>query len=297
MVPTLGAMSTTSPSVDESLRDAYLRRLGFDGVPPATVATLFAIHRAQVERVPYEDVWLWLGERRTIDPLDSIRYLVSGRGGYCYHHNGALATLLAWLGFEVRWHLGGVQGHVDAAPNLSGDHLALTVRHPSGEWYLDAGLGDGLHEPLPLAVGTYTQGPHTYGMGPSSLSPGGWRFTGDATMSVYGMDFRADDTTVEELRPRHEDHQENTESSFNRVLVVFRRDAGGVDYLRGCVLRRVGTRQDTTELTSRADWFACLADLFALPLSDVDDERKAALWEKVSRSHQEWLVTHQVAAQ
>ncbi len=282
-------MSTTRPPVDESLRDAYLRRLGFSSVPPATVATLFAIHRAQVERIPYEDVWLWLGERRTIRPLDSIRYLVAGRGGYCYHHNGAMATLLSWLGFEVHWHFAGVQGHPAAKPNLSGDHLALTVRHPSGDWYLDAGLGDGLHEPLPLADGVYTQGPHTYGLGPSALSPGGWRLTGDPTMSVHGMDFRADDTSIEELRPRHEEHQSSPQSSFNRVLVVFRRDATGVDYLRGRVLKRVAAQEETTELATSDDWYACLADLFTLPLSDVDEERKALLWNKVTRSHDEWL--------
>jgi arylamine N-acetyltransferase len=186
----------------------------------------------------------------------------------------------------VHWHFGGIQGHADAPPNLSGDHLALTV---ADEWYADAGIGDGLHEPLPLAEGVYTQGPHTYGLGPSALSPGGWRFTGDPKMSVYGMDFRAGDTSVAELLPNHQRHQESPDSSFNRVLVVFRRDATGVDYLRGCVFTRIAAGEESTELTTSADWFACLADVFDLPLSDVDDERKAALWKKVSKSHEQWL--------
>jgi hypothetical protein len=44
-----------------------------------------------------------------------------------------------------------------------GNHVVLTVsdlptdENPSGCWYVDAGLGDALYEPLPLAPGTYRQ--------------------------------------------------------------------------------------------------------------------------------------------
>jgi N-hydroxyarylamine O-acetyltransferase len=292
-------MTTTRPPLDESLRDAYLRRLGFPTLPPATVETLYAIHRAQVERIPYEAVWVWLGERRTIEPLDSVRYLVSGRGGYCYHQNGAMATLLGWLGFEVRWHAAGVQGHPDAQPNADGNHLALTVSglpsdtNPRGEWFIDAGLGDGPHEPMPLRTGTYTQGPHTYGLRPSETVPGGWRYDADPSMSLHGMDFRPAEATPADLREQHERLQSHPDSSFARTLAAFRRDATGVDFLRGRVLDNHGTR---TDLNSRADWYACLADVFGLPLSDVDDQGKMALWRKVSTAHEKWLATTADAA-
>jgi N-hydroxyarylamine O-acetyltransferase len=45
------------------------------------------------------------------------------------------------------------------------NHLVLTVRglpadtNPGGVWYVDAGLGDALHEPIPLIAGEYRQGP------------------------------------------------------------------------------------------------------------------------------------------
>jgi N-hydroxyarylamine O-acetyltransferase len=290
-------MSTTRPPVDESLRDAYLRRLGFSTPPPATVATLCALLGAQVERVPYESVWVWLGERRTINPLDSVRYLVSGRGGYCYHQNGALATLLGWLGFTVLWHIGGVQGHPDAKPNVGGNHLALTVvdlpsdTNPSGEWFIDAGLGDGPHGPMPLRTGTYVQGPHTYRLRPSEVAPGGWRFDADSTMSLHGMDFLPGEATPADLRAEHERLQSAPGSSFVRTLVAFRRDATGVDFLRGRVLKRLGRNENTAELTTRADWQSCLADVFSLPLSDVDEPRKVELWEKVTAAHEAWLAT------
>lgn len=288
-------MTTTRPPLDESLRDAYLRRLGFDTVPPATAATLFAVHRAQVERIPYESIWVWLDERRTIQPLDSIGYLLGGRGGYCYHQNGAMATLLDWLGFSVHWHVAGVQGHPDAAPNVDGNHLGLTVTglptdaNPAGAWLIDAGLGDGLHEPLPLVPGTYTQGPYTYGLRPSEITPNGWRFDADPRMSLHGVDITAPEAAPADLQEQHEHLQSGPDSSFVRVLVAFRRDEHGVDFLRGRVLKRLTATDETTELTTSADWYTCLADVFGLHLSDVDAQRKTLLWDKVTAAHEKWL--------
>jgi arylamine N-acetyltransferase len=289
-------MTSTRPPVDESLRDEYLRRLGFDAPPPPTAATLRAVHMAQVERVPYESVWVWLGERRTIEPLDSVRYLVSGRGGYCYHQNGAMATLLGWLGFDVHWHVGGVQGHQDAKANVDGNHLALTVSglpadgNPGGEWFVDAGLGDGLHEPLPLRAGTYVQGPHTYGLRPSEVAPGGWRYDADPSMSLHGMDFLPGDAVPADLTAKHEHLQAAPDSSFVRTLVAFRRDADGVDFLRGKVLKRLDATGETVrELNTAPEWHSCLADVFGLHLSDVDTQRKTLLWNRVTAAHEKWL--------
>lgn len=289
-------MTSTRPPVDESLRDEYLRRLGFDAPPPPTAATLRAVHMAQVERVPYESVWVWLGERRTIDPLDSLRYLAAGRGGYCYHLNGAMATLLGWLGFDVHWHVGGVQGHPDAKANVGGNHLALTVSglpsedNPGGEWFVDAGLGDGPHEPLPLRAGAYRQGPHTYGLRPSEVAPGGWRFDADPSMSLHGMDFLPADAVPADLTAQHEHLQAAPDSSFVRTLVAFRRDADGVDFLRGRVLKRLDATGETTrELDTAPEWHSCLADMFGLHLSDVDIQRKTLLWNRVTAAHEKWL--------
>ncbi|MFL6123461.1 arylamine N-acetyltransferase family protein [Actinophytocola sp.] len=288
-------MTTTRPPVDEPFRDAYLRRLGFATPPPASVETLYALHRAQVERIPYEAVWIWLGERRTIDPLDSLRYLVSGRGGYCYHLNGALATLLGWLGFVVHWHTAGVQSlREDAAANVDGNHLAITVSdlpsdaNPGGEWLVDAGLGDGPHEPMPLLTGTCAQGPHTYRLRPSEIAPGGWRFDADPSMSLRGMDFKPEEATPADLRERHEHLQSSPDSGFVRTLALCRRDATGVDVLRGRVLT---SHENKIELDTRADWYACLADVFNLPLSDVDETRRTTLWEKVTATHENWLAS------
>lgn len=291
---------TWLPPLDVGLRDEYLRRLGLPEPPPPGVEALHMLHRAQVERIPYESVWIWLGERRTIAPLDSVRHLTSGRGGYCYHLNGALATLLGWLGFDVRRHVGGVQGAPDSEVGATANHLALTVNglptdtNPDGRWFIDAGLGDGPHEPVPLLAGQHRQGPFTYALAPSAAVPGGWRFHADPRMSLMGMDFAAEDAEQRAFEAKHRFLQSHPDSGFVRVLTAFRRDAGGVDALRGLVLRRQdGTGETSTDLTTEPDWYSALADVFGLPLSDVDGERRERLWRKVNTAHEAWLAAAQ----
>lgn len=291
------ARVTWRPALDEGLRDAYLRRLGFPEVPEPTLETLFALHRAQVERVPYEGVWVWLGERRTIDPADAVRYVTSGRGGYCYHMNGSLSALLTWLGFTVHWRVGGVQGGPDDPIGATANHLVLEVdglpseENPAGRWLVDTGLGDGLHDPLPLLPGEYQQGPARYRLGPSEVVEGGWRLDADPRMSLLRVDWAPGEATQPDFAAKHTYLSTSPESGFHRVLAVFRRDREGWDALRGCVLKRLDGSESVRELTTRTEWFDALADVFGLPLSDVDESRRVALWEKVRSAHEAYLST------
>jgi arylamine N-acetyltransferase len=81
------------------------------------------------------------------------------RGGYCYQLNGAFSLLLQHLGYAVSLHRGGVHGPDGPSTAELGNHLVLVVhdlpdeRSPDGRWYVDAGLGEALHEPLPLPAG------------------------------------------------------------------------------------------------------------------------------------------------
>src|SRR5256885_2158064 len=153
--------------MDAATRDAYLRRLGVEAAPPS-VDALFELHRAHTERVAYETVWIHAGQRWGIDPADTVeRIAVGGRGGYCFHLNGAFSELLTALGYHVTRHVGGVHGPTGPDEDALTNHLVLTVaglpsdHNSSGIWYVDVGLGDALHEPLPLRAGTYVQGPFT----------------------------------------------------------------------------------------------------------------------------------------
>jgi arylamine N-acetyltransferase len=278
----------------------YLRRLGIADPGPPSADGLRALHAAHVERVAYEALDIQLGRLTSIDPYDSAaRITRQARGGYCYHLNGALSLLLGALGYNVVWHRAGVQNRSDPAPPgpVRANHLALTVHGlpagdcPDGDWLVDVGLGDALHEPLPLRPGTYDQGPFRYRLAPSDVAPGGWRFEHDPGGSFAGMDFAAAPATLADFGERHVYLSTSPESGFVRTCVVQRRDAHGLDILTGCVLRRTdqaGLGRPCT-LEVRRDWFDALADVFDLPLTDLDEQARDRLWAHVHAAHEAWL--------
>ncbi|MEV4224497.1 arylamine N-acetyltransferase [Nonomuraea sp. NPDC049725] len=274
---------------------AYLNRLRQPAAPPSADA-LRALHAAHVERVAYEALEVWLGRPTTIDPDESAARIAAGRGGYCYHLNGAFAALLTALGYDVTRHVGGVQNRGGEA-GITANHLVLTVRglpapdNPGGAWLVDAGLGDGLHEPLPLVAGTYRQGPFTYGLRPSQVAPGGWRFDHDPAGSFIGMDFGLAPAEMSAFEAMHRHLTTSPDSGFVRTAVVQRRDALGVDTLRGLVLSRTGGKVLTVTLDSARDYYAALADIFELPLDDVSAAEKDKLWIKVHAAHEAWLTS------
>jgi N-hydroxyarylamine O-acetyltransferase len=275
----------------------YLRRLGLDpgAFSEPGVAELHALQRAHAERVPYEGLWIWLGQDTTIEPSESVGRILRGRGGYCYHLNGAFSTLLHALGYRVTRHVGGVQGNASLPAGASANHLVLTVSGlpseaaPDGRWLVDLGLGDALHEPLPLVPGEYRQGPFRYRLRPSEVEPGGWRFDHDARGSFLGMDFRAEATGMSAFEAQHRHLSTSPDSGFVQVAVVQRRDAGGADNLRGLVLARVGDADTRTVLDDRRDYFTALADVFGLTLDDVTAAGRDALWERLVASHTHFL--------
>jgi arylamine N-acetyltransferase len=255
---------------------------------------LRALHRAHAERVPYENLDIQLGRPTTINPYDSAARIVAGRGGYCYHLNGAFGLLLSALGYSVQWHKGGVQNRDRAKPvGATGSHLALTVHglpargNPDGMWMVDVGLGDALHEPLPLRTGEFPDGPYRFELAPSSVEFLGWRFVHDPTGSFTGMDFRAETAVQSEFQATHEWLSSAPESGFVKTLIVQRRDATGTDTLRGRILGRQPSGE-RRELTSATEWYQALADVFGLTLEDVPAGERAELWRRVSAAHHTW---------
>jgi N-hydroxyarylamine O-acetyltransferase len=273
----------------------YLARIGVRDPGPPSVEGLFALHRAQVGRVAYENLDIQLGRTLSIDPASSFGRIVAGRGGYCFHLNGAFSLLLSQLGYAVRWHRGGVQGRDEPAPvGATGNHLALTVHdlpsadNPEGVWFVDAGLGDALYEPLPLRAGEHHNGSFRFTLAPSEVEPGGWRFGHDPTVGSFtGMDFRSEVADVTDFQSTHEWLSSAPESGFVKLAVVQRRDATGADVLRGRLLSRAPNGQPR-ELASAAEWYAALGDLFGL---SVPAEDRARLWRRVTLAHGAWLAS------
>ncbi|MEV6874378.1 arylamine N-acetyltransferase [Amycolatopsis sp. NPDC051128] len=263
----------------------YLRRLGL-GVEPPSLAALRRLHAAHVERVPYEALEIQLGRPTPLEPSASTARILRGRGGYCYHLNGAFSALLRALGYQVTRHLGGVQGSQDA-PNVDRNHLALTVtglpEDPSVSWLVDTGLGDGIHEPLPLREGTYVQGPHTYRLRPSEVAPGGWRFDHDPSGSFAGFDFAPGPAEMADFAEKHAWLSTAPESGFVRVCALLRRDATGVDTLRALTLDRHGAKE---VLESPEDWWTAVGDVFGIPSAQFTPEERERLWRQVVAQHE-----------
>lgn len=282
-------------TLDPELQTAYLRRLGLDAERPSADA-LRRLHRAQVERVPYETMWIHAGESWGIEPVDSVaRVALDGRGGYCFHLNGAFSELLASLGYDVVRHVGGVHGPGGPDVEMLSNHLVLTVSglatddNPSGVWYVDAGLGDALYEPVPLAASAFDQGPFHLVLAETADGVGDWHLTHDPSGSFVGMSWRSASVDMHAFADRHVWLSTSPDSGFVRVATAQRRDATGVDIMRGLVLTRVGEGAATSEpMTERADWFSALADVFGLHFQHTPTEALDRLWQRTLAAHRAW---------
>ena len=281
--------------IDADLQAAYLRRLGLDAERPSADA-LRRLHRAQVERVPYETMWIHAGEPWGIEPADSVaRVALQGRGGYCFHLNGAFSELLASLGYDVVRHLGGVHGPGGPDVEMLSNHLVLTVSslvtddNPSGVWYVDVGLGDALYEPVPLAGCAFDQGPFHLVLEEADDGVGDWHLTHDPSGSFSGMSWRSASVDMPAFADRHVWLSTSPDSGFVRVATAQRRDATGVDIMRGLVLTRVGEGAAPSDpMTERADWFSALADVFGLHLRGSSPAARDRLWERTLAAHETW---------
>lgn len=272
------------------LVEAYLARLGVAAEPPS-VDALFRIHRAQVERAPYETLWIHLGERWGLDPEASARRIATGRGGYCYHLNGGLAWLLERLGYHVTRHVGGVHGPDGPTPDAFTNHLVLTVAglpsdtNPGGAWYVDTGLGDALHDPLPLLAGTYRQGPLEFQLERRDH----WRFVHDGRGSFAGMAWRPEPADMAAFAERHAWLSTSPESGFVRTLTLQRRDAHALDILRDLTLTRItADAVTTTTIETEAEWHAVFGDVFGLLVNELAERPLAELWTRRHAAHVEW---------
>ncbi|MET9885999.1 arylamine N-acetyltransferase [Streptomyces sp. NPDC006430] len=275
----------------QGMYDGYLRRLGFPRPPQPTVDALFALQRAHLERIPYENIDIQLGRPPGIDPELSVRRFAAGRGGYCFHLNGAFALLLEVLGYEVTRHVAGVLGPADRERrDVSGDHLALTVRVGGEEFFVDVGLGDGPHEPLPLRVGTHRQGGFTYGLARLEGEETGWRYLNEKG-PCPAVNIRSAPATTGDFEATHQRLSTAQDSGFVRTLALLRRDADGVDTLRGRVLSRIDPVKGTTEriLDTPGEFWAVTGGLFERDLDDLTPADRATLWDRVCEAHRTWL--------
>lgn len=294
------AVFESMPRLDPVVLQAYLVRLGISAEPPSVEAMQLLVRR-HAERVPYETLWIHAGEAWDIDPHESaMRIALHGRGGYCYHTNGALGLLLSSLGYTVRGHVGGVHGPEGPNAEVMGNHLVLTVElppsdtNPHGVWYVDTGLGDALHEPLPLVAGWHDQPPFRLSL-ERAADRLQWHLTHDPAGGFSGMTWTDGQARLADFQVKHRWLSTSPESGFVQVAMAERRDATGVDVIRGLVLSRIGEGARIEEpVTHRAQWFDLLADVFELRFSTTAIEARDRLWTSVLAAHRRWEATHAI---
>jgi arylamine N-acetyltransferase len=280
------------PAISAEATARYLHRLGIPDPGEPSLEALFALHRAHVERIAYEVVDIQLGRWTSVQDHHAVERILRGRGGYCVQLNTAFSVLLAALGYQVTRHAAGVQASAGSPP-ASADiapHMALSVQLDGNRWLVDVGLGDGLHEPLPVRPGPYQQGPFSYRLGRSQTEPGGVRLDHDPRGSVVGIDVRLAPARQQEFRRWHHYLVSSAESRLVRAFTVMHRNADSIDALTGCLLRHVDSTGRTVRvLDTQAEWVQALADIFAIRLTDLAPEVVDALWRKVRAAHDEWL--------
>ncbi|HML21159.1 MAG TPA: arylamine N-acetyltransferase [Aggregatilinea sp.] len=262
--------------------NAYLERIGYRGERQPTPQTLFALQRAHLTAIAYENLDIHLDRSLVLDQSAVFDKIVTRhRGGWCYEMNGLFAWALGELGFDVTLLSSAVNREAigDRAKN---NHLILLVRLDQ-PYLVDVGFGNGFVEPLPLRPGQYRQAYLTYG-----LANGGerWHFTNH----VYGgpgYDFTLEPHALDDFAAKSHELQTSPESGFVRVVVCHRFTAAGMITLRGAILRTIteaGAQDETIE--DETTYRRVLSDQFDLHLPDND---LAVLWQIVWQKHQEFL--------
>lgn len=151
--------------------DAYIDRIGLTGPLEPDLANLERLQRAHLTAIPFENLDVYAGRETRTDDTWSVSKLVDqGRGGWCFELNGAFATLLEGLGYEVK-RLAAHVLHGSGAPMPTHLSLEVALDRP---YLVDVGFGDSFIKPLPLD----SEGPHDGGTG------------------EYGFVFDEDDVTL-----------------------------------------------------------------------------------------------------
>jgi arylamine N-acetyltransferase len=178
-----------------------------------------------------------------------------------------------------------------AAPHeVTLNHLVLVVHElptdscPEGAWLVDAGLGDAIHEPLPLVEGEHRQGPFRFALG-AAAGRTGWRLRHHHAGSFAAMEFEAAPAVLADFDEVHRDLSTSATSPFTGTFTAQRRDEDGVDILRGRHLIRIDSagrvERDVADLDG---WIEVVRESFGL-----SGRLAEALWPRVAAAHRDWL--------
>jgi N-hydroxyarylamine O-acetyltransferase len=142
--------------------DAYFARIGYGGPARPDLATLSALHAAQVDAIPFESLDPLTGRPVKLD-LESLQAkLVGGRrGGYCFELNHLFRAALEAIGFEVTGLGGRVVWMSPPGAALGARlHMLLKVDVAGAPYLADVGFGAHLQDaPLRFEIGLEQETP------------------------------------------------------------------------------------------------------------------------------------------
>jgi N-hydroxyarylamine O-acetyltransferase len=285
-----------------TLLSSYLDRLHLEHEPPS-VPALHRLVAAQTRHVPYETVWLYLGDRRGISPRESLRHVVTERrGGYCYQLNGAFHWLLRSLGYNAVLHRSSVHGPEAPTPMQRLNHAGLVVHdlpddtNPGGRWFADAGLGDGPSAAIPVIDGAHYEAPFRWRIAPAEHTPFEFEVRHDPSGSFDRVGIGAPVTSMHPYVARHRWLSTSPNSGFRRAVVVQRREGPGIVTLRGLLFTRARrTTRDESTVEDASTWFTLLGDEFGITLDGTPRSTLQRFWRHVSTQHESWLAEQQRA--
>jgi N-hydroxyarylamine O-acetyltransferase len=224
--------------------DAYLERIGYEGSREPTFETLFALHRAHMLSVPFENLDIHLGRRLVLDREANFEKIVVGRrGGWCYELNGLFSLLLERLGFPVTMLGARVVGE-RVGDELGHLMLRVDLDRP---WLADVGFGESSLVPIPL---------------------------GDEPEQVVEADgMRREFTLVprrlEEFQAMCEFSQTSPDMLFTqRRLCTLATADGRITLSDLRLIERVGDRVAERELEGEDEWRSVLRERFGVVLGD-----------------------------
>lgn len=245
---------------------AYLARIGYSGPVTPTAEVLRALHRAHMLTVPFENLDISRGRKISVDQTACVRKIVEQRrGGFCYEMNGAFASLLQAIGFQVTL-LSARVARQDGAFGPEFDHLTLRVDLDQ-PWLADVGFGDSFVEPLRLLPGIAQQDAGSIyriieTAGAFQLQK--WE-AGNAWKDMYK--FTLQPRQMQEFADMCRYHQTSPESSFTRKRLCSRATPDGRITLSDMklVITRDGKKEERT-LSSEEEWRAALREYFDVVL-------------------------------
>jgi N-hydroxyarylamine O-acetyltransferase len=127
----------------------YLARIRYVGDRTPCYDVLCQLHRAHCGSVPFETFDLFCGTPLSLESSTLLnKIVIRHRGGICYELNGAFATLLSALGFNVAYLSARVWHKAHKCFGHPFEHMLLTVQLDD-IWLVDVGFGvEGITRPV-----------------------------------------------------------------------------------------------------------------------------------------------------